>query len=270
MTGRRLALPRFVPRLVPALVLLAAALALTCGTVRAESLVSALSADVVRIESNYTGTNIVVFGEIARDAGTVGRPDAYDIAVIVSGPETDVTTRRKGRFLGIWVNRDSEVFADVPSFLAVHTTRPAHELAPRPLLEEHRIGLRYLHLRIARASDVPIGDRSNFRAAFLRLRLASGLYAERHGVIDFLSDSLFRTTVPLPANIPVGDYKVSVYLLQGGALLAEEELPLRVAKTGFEQHTHWFAHQYSAAYGLLAVLLAVFTGWLAGVIFRRD
>lgn len=262
MSGRRI--------LLPVLALLGILIAQAGAPARAESLVAALSADVVRIESNYTGTNIVVFGEIARDAGTVGRPDPYDIAVVVSGPESNITTRRKGRFLGIWVNRDAEVFADVPSFLAVHTTRPPHELSSRAILEEHRIGLNFLNLRIARASDVPISDRDNFRAAFLRLRLASGLYSERHDVIDFLSNSLFRTSVPLPANIPVGDYKVTAYLLQGGTLLAETQMPLRVAKTGFEQYTYWFAHQYSAAYGLLAVLLAVFTGWLAGVIFRRD
>ncbi len=236
----------------------------------AENLVAALSADEVRIESNFTGTRIVVFGEIARDALTVGRPDPYDIAVVITGPETDVTTRRKGRFLGIWVNRDAETFSGVPSFLAVHTTRPAHEMATRSVLERHRIGLNFLNLPIARASDVPMSDRANFRAALLRLRVASGLFAERSGTIDFLSESLFRTTVPLPANIPVGDYKVSTYLLRGGTLLAQDEQQLRIAKTGFEQFTYRLAHQYSAAYGLIAILLAIFTGWLAGVIFRRD
>ncbi|WP_428699958.1 TIGR02186 family protein [Stappia sp.] len=238
--------------------------------VQAESLVADISSDEVRIESNFTGTRIVVFGEIARDALTVGRPDPYDIAVVVSGPEVDVTTRRKGRFLGIWVNRDAETFSDVPSFLAVHTSRPPHEMASRSVLERHRIGLHFLNLPIAHASDVPITDRANFRAALLRLRVASGLFAERSGAVTFLSESLFRTTVPLPANVPVGDYTVSTYLLRGGTLLAQDEQELRIAKTGFEQFTFWLAHQYSAAYGLIAIVLAIFTGWLAGVIFRRD
>ncbi|SDT94084.1 TIGR02186 family protein [Stappia sp. ES.058] len=237
---------------------------------RAENLISALSSDRVNIESNFTGTRIVVFGEISRDALTVARPDPYDLAVVVSGPEQQVTTRRKGRFMGIWVNRDSETFENVPSFLAVHTTRAPYEMASRTVLERHRIGLNNLNLPIAVASDVPIGDRDNFRAAFLRLRIQSGLYQEETESIEFLSDSLFRTSVSLPANVPVGEYTVSTYLLRGGALLAQAEERLTIAKSGFEQFTYRLAYQNSALYGLLAVALAIFTGWLAGVIFRRD
>ncbi|WP_029060065.1 TIGR02186 family protein [Stappia stellulata] len=250
-----------------------AALALTTAALapaRAENLISALSNDRVNIESNFTGTKIVVFGEIARDALTVARPDPYDLAVVVSGPEQVVTTRRKGRFLGIWVNRDAETFESVPSFLAIHTTRAPHEMASRTVLQRHRIGLRNLNLPIAIASDVPIGDRDNFRAAFLRLRVESGLYREETQSIEFLSNSLFRTSVTLPANVPVGDYTVSTYLLRGGVLLAQAEEQLTIAKSGFEQFTYRLAYEYSALYGLLAVGLAIFTGWLAGVIFRRD
>ncbi|MBA4612142.1 TIGR02186 family protein [Stappia taiwanensis] len=249
---------------------LALALTLLPASGKAEDLVVDLSDDTINIESNFTGANIVVFGQIVRDAATVGRPEPYDLAVIVSGPETRVTTRRKGRFAGIWVNRDAETFLEVPSFLVTHTSRRANEIAPRPVLEQHRIGLFNLNLPITGDSGVPMSDRDNFRRAFLRLRVESGLYAERSGVIEFLSDTLFRTTVPLPANVPVGEYTVTTYLLRGGALLASNEQSLVVAKTGFEQLTYRLAYNYAAVYGLLAIALAVFTGWLAGVIFRRD
>jgi uncharacterized protein (TIGR02186 family) len=256
--------------LVAALIALGLSAGVGVSKARAEQLITALSADEIRIQSNFTGTTIVVFGEIARDAVTVSRPEPYDLAVVVSGPEQVVRTRRKGRFLGIWVNRDAETFAEVPSFLAVHTTRDPHELAPRTLLERLRIGLRHLNLPISAPSDAPMTDRANFREAFLRLRVADGLYAERSGSIEFLSDDLFRTTVELPSNIPVGEYTVRTYLLRGGALLADTEQKLVIAKTGFEQFTHSLAYRYAAVYGLIAILLALSTGWLAGVIFRKD
>lgn len=169
----------------------------------------------------------------------------------------------KGRFLGIWVNREAETFAEVPSFLAVHTTRPSHDLAARTVLERHRIGLRNLNLPIVGESEAPMSDRAKFREAFLRLRVEAGLYAEHSGSIDFLSESLFRTAVQLPANIPVGEYTVATYLLRGGALLASAEQKLTIAKTGFEQFTHSLAYAYSAIYGIIAIVLALFTGWLA-------
>ncbi len=241
-----------------------------CDHARAESLVAALSADQVRIESNFTGTEIVVFGEIARDASTVARPEPYDLAIVVSGPPQDVTTRRKGRFLGLWVNRDAETYPNVPSFYAVHVTRPVVELAQRGLLEKLQIGIYNVNLAIGEGSTIPLSSRFDFRSAFVRLRVQSGLYAERAGAVEFLSDSLFRTTIPLPAIVPVGTYTVHTYLLRGGALLAEQENKLRIAKTGFEQLTYTMAYQHSAIYGLAAIIFALLTGWIAGVVFRRD
>ena len=63
---------------------------------------------------------------------------------------------------------------------------------------------------------------------------------------------------------------MSTYLLRGGALLAENRQTLTIAKTGFEQFTYTLAYDYAAAYGAMAVILALVTGWLASVIFRRD
>lgn len=253
---------------IPALLALLSPFRADCA--RAESLVAALSSDVVRIESNFTGTEIVVFGEIVRDAATVARAEPYDLAIVVSGPPQDVTTRRKGRFLGLWVNRDAETYPNVPSFYAAHVTRPVVELAQRALLEKLQIGIYNVNLAIKEGSTIPISARFDFRSAFVRLRVQSGLYAERAGSVEFLSDSLFRTTVPLPATVPVGTYTVHTYLLRGGALLAEQENKLRIAKTGFEQLTYTMAYRYSALYGAAAIVFALLTGWLAGVVFRRD
>ena len=98
----------------------------------------------------------------------------------------------------------------------------------------------------------------------------NGLYSERPESIEFLTDTMFRTNVPLPANIPVGTYKVKSFLLQDGTLLSETEASLNVAKIGFEQVTYNLAQNYALVYGLLAVALAIFTGWLASVIFKKD
>jgi uncharacterized protein (TIGR02186 family) len=81
---------------------------------------------------------------------------------------------------------------------------------------------------------------------------------------------MFRTNIPLPANIPVGNYSVKSFLFQNGELVSQTEEVLRVGKIGFEQVTFELAREYSLIYGLLAVALAIFTGWLAGVIFRKD
>lgn len=235
-----------------------------------QELVTSLSSDIVSIQSNFTGTEIVIFGQIA-DGMQKSHPDAkYDLAITVEGPSQDITTRRKDRFLGIWINRHYETFQNVPSFYAVATTREVSELAPRDVLDDNAIGLYHLNLPVSGHSGVPVNDRDDFRKAFLELRQQEGLYSERPGAIRFLTTTMFRTTVPLPANIPVGAYKVRSFLFENGALLSSQEAQLYVGKVGFEQVTYNLSRNYPLFYGLLAVFLAVATGWLAGVIFRRD
>lgn len=237
---------------------------------RAEDLVTALSSDVVSIQSNFTGTEIVVFGQASDIGRSASEPEDFELAIIVEGPPQDITTRRKGRFLGVWVNRESERFQNVPSFYAVASTDDVHKIGSRRVLEEYGIGLNHINLAVSGASNVQLSDRDDFRKAFVRLRQETGLYSERDASIEFLTRTMFRTTIPLPANIPVGDYKVKSFLFQKGEMVSHTEQTLAVAKIGFEQVTFQLAQNFPLIYGVVAVVLAIFTGWLAGLIFKKD
>ncbi|CTQ55817.1 Putative transmembrane protein (Alph_Pro_TM) [Roseibium album] len=236
----------------------------------ARDLVTALSANVVSIQSNFTGTEIVVFGQASHIARQPNAPDGFELAIVVEGPPQDITTRRKGRFLGVWVNREAERFQGVPSFYAVASTSNIGDIADRNVLDDLGIGLNHLNLAVSGVSNVALSDRDDFRRAFVRLREEAGLYAEQQTSIEFLTETMFRTNIPLPANIPVGDYKVKSFLFNQGKLVSQTEETLAVAKIGFEQITFELAQNYSLLYGFLAVALAIFTGWMASIIFRKD
>ncbi|WP_321499041.1 TIGR02186 family protein [Breoghania sp.] len=243
---------------------------LQAGDAKAETLVTALSEPAISITSNFTGADIVVFGTVERDAVTVERPDPYDIVVTVRGPKETTVTRRKGRVFGVWVNNDAVRFIDIPSFYALHATRPLEEIADTAVLNSRQIGAEYLPMRSDGSGQEDAQRIAEFRKALLRLKLQDGLYAERTDAVTFLSPSLFRTTVPLPANVPVGNYEVEVTLFRGGALLTSHSGSLKIGKAGFEQFTFELAHTNPVIYGLATVLMALATGWLAGVIFRRE
>jgi uncharacterized protein (TIGR02186 family) len=238
---------------------------------RAETLVAVPSTSVVNISSNFSGTDITVFGSIERDRSTISRASDYHLAVMVFGPRETVVTRRKERSFGIWINRSSRTYVEVPSFYAALTSVPITQVATPEVLRRYQVGIEHLLLpeRLPEEFSEDVGH-AEFRAAFLRLKLRSGLYQDLPGGVSFLTNTLFRATVPIPANVPVGAYRIQVVLFQEGVPLAEQSFPITVSKTGFEQFMYDIAFAQPILYGLLTVLVALFTGWLAGVIFRRD
>jgi uncharacterized protein (TIGR02186 family) len=111
---------------------------------------------------------------------------------------------------------------------------------------------------------------TRFARALIDLKTASGLYAERKREVEFLAPDVFRTTFFLPSEIPTGEYRVAVYLFSGKTLLAGETQTLSIEKGGFSERIARAALDFPLPYGLVCVILAIFTGWLAGVMFKRS
>ena len=72
-----------------------------------------------------------------------------------------------------------------------------------------------------------------------------------------------------PANVPTGSYTVEVYLFRDRKAVMTQRTPLTVHKIGLEADIFNFAHQQSALYGIIAIVIALMAGWLAGVMFRK-
>jgi uncharacterized protein (TIGR02186 family) len=173
---------------------------------RAEDLVSGLSQDIIQITSNYTGTDIVVFGAIEDAQSPQTSQGKRNIVVVVRGPDEAMTVRRRDRVAGIWVNRDAAKFDGLPSYYYLASTRPVAKLATPAALARYGLGIQHL-IPSSISSHHPAEP---FRQAALRHLQKVGLYAEAPGSIDFLSETLFRTRVPVPAGVARGQYNVEV------------------------------------------------------------
>jgi uncharacterized protein (TIGR02186 family) len=106
--------------------------------------------------------------------------------------------------------------------------------------------------------------------AFLRLKKQARLYVEKTDAVTFLTPSLFRATIPLPAVVPVGNYDVDLKLFADGAMVAQATSAFEIVKAGFEQYVVSSAQMHGVFYGLSTVMFALMTGWFASVVFRRD
>jgi uncharacterized protein (TIGR02186 family) len=245
-------------------ILVLAFLAWPCAA-HAERLITSLSAHQVLITSSFTGTELVLFGSVERDAATVPRRGGYDLVVTVLGPRQTLVTRRKDRVLGIWTNVQSRVFRATPSYLAVLSNRPLQDIASRDELKRLELGL----------SNAPMqehgpGIDQSFRDALIRIKMQQGLYREQPNGVTFITPSLFRASIVLPAEAPIGTYDVDVKLFADATNIARATSALEIVKVGVEQFVASAAHDYALLYGLATTFLALVTGWLASVIFRKD
>jgi uncharacterized protein (TIGR02186 family) len=243
------------------LLAVAAALVVTLPAAADEDLVSGVSQDVVEITSNYSGTDLTVFGAVEQPEDTPGR----DIVVVVRGPDARVTVRRKDRIAGIWINNARAQLIGMPSYYFLASTRPLKDIAPPDTLRRYDLGLD--NLRPERAlSD---GSIDPYVRAMVRALGKQRLYVQNGSGVEMLSSTLFRVRVPVPAAVPRGSYNVQVYLFRDGNVVSAQSTPLFVDQTGFDRRLYAYAHDSPFSYGLSTVLMALLLGWMSSFLFRR-
>lgn len=244
---------------------------LAASDAQAERLIVSVSNHRVTVTPSYTGEELVLFGSVERDEKTPQNLPNYDLVVTIKGPGADMVTRRKERKFGIWVNTDSRQFLKVPAYLAVFANRPFDEMASADTQRRLQLGLKNTILTQRVGTDyADVVSTDPFRSAFVRLRMEHGLYREATNAVTFLTPTLFRTGIPLPAEVPIGNYDVEIELIANGALVTKTETAFEIVKVGFEQFVATNAQQNGLVYGLVTAMMALVTGWLASVIFRRD
>lgn len=222
-------------------------------------IVADLSKHLVAITTGFAGTDVLLFG--ATDG-------PGDVILVVRGPSHPEVIRRKEKLAGlIWANKASVTFENAPAFYHVAASRDVHDVTTTTILQRHQILPENLTLQVS--DDVDAATRSEFRDALIRLKTSRDLYSYLPGSVNLLANRLFRADLHFPANVPTGTYMVEVYLIRNGEVVSAEITPLNISKVGIGADVFHFAHENSALYGIAAILVAVFAGWLAGVAFRK-
>lgn len=240
-----------------------AALLLLAGA-RDPILVPEISQHEVRVRQGFTGAELLLFGAILNPEGTRAGRD-YDIVVVLKGPTSPVLLREKQKVAGIWINADSTEFRSVPSFFAVASSRPIREIVDARTAAIYELGLATLQL--SPAGEIEPHEQQRFARGLVDLMSRKSLYQQNENAVKVSEQVLYQARISLPSNVRTGAYSAETFAISRGRVVASAISRVDVTKLGFEGAVTGFAQHYSFLYGLIAVALSVFMGWLAGRLF---
>ena len=88
--------------------------------------------------------------------------------------------------------------------------------------------------------------------------------------MQFTGTQLFRANFYLPPSVPIGTYMVEAILFREGEIIARQEIPIQVRPKGLSASILMYATNYSLAYGLTALVIALMAGFGGFYLLRRD
>ncbi|XXK31996.1 TIGR02186 family protein [Rhodobacteraceae bacterium nBUS_24] len=244
--------------------ILALLMLVNTAPVAAEEVVLGMSHDEVAITATFDGSEILVFGAIKRE--TKISPVPLQVIVAVSGPSKPLLVRRKERKFGIWVNTDTVEVDSAPSFYAIATSAPWDQAVSDTEDLRHKISIN----RAIRSVGAPmhIENAQSFSDAVMRIRKKSGLYQLRENTVVVDQQTLFRTSIEMPANLTEGNYKTRIFLTRNGQVVSDFETDIDVRKVGLERFLFALSRENPLVYGLMSLAIAIFAGWSASAVFQ--
>ena len=220
-----------------------------------------ISTDLVQINTGFDGVNLLLFGTAN---GT------NNIIIVIKGPLETNIIRKKTRVASIWVNTEKVIIENVPTFYAIASTRPLNQITTQSILKKYGIGANNFLTNILKQANAKTMDISDeYKNALVRLKNKLGLYIDNPIKIKLIEGQLFRANIKFPANVSTGNYTAQIYSFKNGLLLDVINKPIIVEKIGIGADVFRLAHSHSALYGIIAILIAVASGWIAAAIFRK-
>ena len=229
-------------------------------------LVPDISARSIDIRYSFTGAELLLFGAILYPGGRIPS-ERPEIVVVLRGPVQPILVREKQKIAGIWMNADSNRFRSAPGFYAVASSRPVSELVDERTAAIYEMDLQSLQLSPG-GGALPEKER-RFEAGLLDLRQREGLYYEDPDGVEIAQGVLYRASIRIPSQVPVGTYVAETFLVEDGRVIAAATREIEIGKIGFERFIALAARRYEWLYGLASVLLSLGLGWAAAALFRR-
>jgi hypothetical protein len=225
-----------------------------------DSLELQVQPDVVEIGAFFNGHEVKISGTIPQGAQAV---------VEITGPAAVEHLMRKGRRSGLWMNVGELEVQGAPSLYLASSTSP-------PLLKEPPAGAVWgypaLKQQIKFAGEVKPEERDMFLDQFFQLKESEEIYGTSPGALKVKEApqnlQTVTGTIPMPTKVKPGTYRVCLTVVQGSQVIGQQCRDLQVVMVGFPAMLASLAYGHGLTYGILAVVIAIVTGFAMGYLFK--
>ena len=217
-----------------------------------------LSEKEIQIQTDFTGKEIIIFGIFQPEEDTI---------LAISGPETNTSVLKKERIGGFWFNTKKVIYKNIPSLFFIASSSPMKSILSKESIIKEKLSFNELFTNTVTSRNFLGKDLNEWDKNLIKIKLEEGLYKEYK--FRNIDDKLFQSRVFFPSNSVPGKYNVAVYQIKNKVVVSKKNRVIHIKKSGIGEKIYKFAHQQSAAYGILSILFAVLSGLLAATIFRR-
>jgi len=214
--------------------------------------------EVLDIGTFFSGGQVTISGEV---------PKGQDVVVEVAGPAANGKFDLKGRVGPFWMTNGRAEMDGVPAMYALllpggrDWQRKAFSLG---------LGFEDLRNKVAiQCTTMPPGELFNM---FLELKKSEGLYVVEDNAVDYAAENnglrRFTATCRLPRSTAAGNYTIKATAITNGAKVMVLSRSLLVDEIGFARLVYDLATNQRLAYGILAVVIALFAGAVMGLLFK--
>ena len=219
-----------------------------------------LSQNDIKIETDFNGKEIIIFGILNDDQETL---------IAIKGPEKKALIQKKERILGFWFNTMQITYNKVPSIFFIASSANLEDILPMSTIIKEELSFDLLlENKLSKRNFISDVSLEDWKVNFVRIKKNKNLFKQYK--VEKIDNKLFQTQVFFPAESIPGEYKVQVYQIKNNIILNKKEKIITLQKSGIGSRIYDFAHKNAAAYGLFTIIFAILSGFLAATLFRRS
>ena len=219
-----------------------------------------LSENNIKIETDFNGKEIIIFGILNDDQETL---------ITIKGPDKNAVIQKKERILGFWFNTMQITYNKVPSIFFIASSAILEDILPMSTIIKEELSFDLLlENKLSKRNFISDVSLEDWKDNFVRIKKNKNLFKQYQ--VEKIDNKLFQTQVFFPAESIPGEYKVQVYQIKNNIILNKKEKIITLKKSGIGSRIYDFAHKNAAAYGFFTIIFAVLSGFLAATLFRRS